>query len=107
MSDDELTVEREDAEHRYVIRVGDTLGGYTEFRQDREGRLVLPHTLIIPSFRGRGLAGILVGRALADIAARGETVVPLCPVVVRYLQENEVPGLDIDWPDASAGGEGV
>ena len=81
-------------------------GGAAELREDADGRLVLPHTLIVPSFRGRGLAGVLVGRALEDIASRGETVVPECPVVARYLQENEVPGLKVDWPDA-AGVEGV
>ncbi len=30
---------------------------------------------------------------MADVAARGETVVPHCPVVARYLRKNDVPGL--------------
>ncbi|NII69659.1 GNAT family N-acetyltransferase [Microbacterium ulmi] len=97
-TDDELTVERDDAEGRYEIRVGDVLAGYTVFYTDGHGRLVLPHTEIDPAFRGRGLAGILVAEALADIAERGETVVPLCPVVVKYLREHTVPGLEVAWP---------
>jgi uncharacterized protein len=104
MADEELTVTRNDAERRYEIRVGDVLGGFTEFRTDAEGRLVLPHTLIIPSFRGRGLAGALVSQSLADIAARGETVVPECPVVVHYLREHDVDGLTVDWPEGAGGG---
>ena len=35
---------------------------------------------------------------MADSARRGETVVPHCPVVAKYLRENEVPGLTIEWP---------
>ncbi|WEG09121.1 N-acetyltransferase [Microbacterium horticulturae] len=96
----ETTVERDDENARYTIAVDGELAGYTEIQPDGEGRLRMPHTVIIPSFRGQGLAGALVAGALADIAARGETVVPLCPVVRKYLRENEVEGLGVEWPDA-------
>lgn len=99
--DETLTVTRDDAAGRYEIHVGDVLGGYTEFEVDDRGRLVLPHTEIDPAFKGRGLGGELVSRALADVASRGETVVPLCPFVRRYLRENTVPGLDVEWPSRS------
>ena len=92
------TVTRDDEESRYEIRVGDVLAGFTEFYEDTRGRFVFPHTEIDPAFRGRGLAGVLIAEAMTDAAARGETVVPRCPFVVRYLRENEVPGLQVDWP---------
>jgi predicted GNAT family acetyltransferase len=95
-STDELTITRNDAEGRYEIRVGDVLAGFTEFEVDSRGRLILPHTEIDPAFKGRGLATILVRAALEDIVARGETIVPLCPFVRRYLRENDVPGLLIE-----------
>ncbi|HEX7246548.1 MAG TPA: GNAT family N-acetyltransferase, partial [Actinomycetota bacterium] len=98
-ADAEPRVVRNDEAGRYEIRLGEALGGYTEFRVDRHGRLVFPHTEIDPAFAGQGLGGILVGRAMADVAERGETVVPRCPFVVRYLRRHEVPGLRIDWPD--------
>jgi uncharacterized protein len=107
--DDTLTVTRNDAAGRYEIHVGAVLGGYTEFEVDDKGRLVMPHTEVDPAFKGRGLGGELVSRALADAASRGETVVPLCPFVRRYLRENTVPGLDVDWPragDSAAAGAG-
>ena len=85
------------AEERYEIHVGDVLAGYTEFEPDARGRLVFPHTVIDPAFRGRGLAGVLVEGAMTDAAARGETVVPVCPVVAGWLRKNEVPGLEIEW----------
>lgn len=97
-TDAEITVYRDDPESRYEIRVGDVLAGFTEFVPDERGRLVFPHTEIDPAFGGRGLGTVLVARALADVAARGETVVPRCPFVVKYLRENDVPGLDVQWP---------
>ena len=98
MSDDEtIRVDRQDAEHRYRIRVGEVTAGFTEFRQDGT-RLRFVHTLIDPAFGGRGLATTLVAAAMTDVAARGEEVVPLCPFVAKYLRSHEVPGLVVDWP---------
>ncbi|SFR90075.1 hypothetical protein SAMN04487846_0418 [Microbacterium sp. cf046] len=98
--DADLRVVRNDDAGRYEILVGDAVGGFTEFRVDSHGRLVFPHTEVDPAFKGQGLAGILVGRALADVAKRGERIVPRCPFVVRYLHGHEVADLLIDWPDA-------
>lgn len=93
----EATVIRNDEKRRYEIHMDGTLAGYTEFRVDDEGRLVFPHTKIDPAFAGRGLGGALVGEALADVAARGETAVPVCPFVVKYVRDHDVPGLTIHW----------
>ncbi|WP_029144989.1 GNAT family N-acetyltransferase [Microbacterium luticocti] len=104
----ESIVRRDDENHRYTLSVDGELAGFTEIRRDDAGRLVMPHTVIIPSFRGRGLAGVLVDGALADAAARGETVVPVCPVVQKqaqkHLRDHEIDGLIVEWP---AGGGGV
>jgi predicted GNAT family acetyltransferase len=97
-STDEITVVRNDEEGRYEIHVGEVLAGFTQFRVDRRGNLAFPHTEVDPAFRGRGLAQRVVADAMADAARRGDTVVPHCPVVAKYLQENEVPGLNIAWP---------
>jgi len=94
----EPIVARDDQNNRYTLSVDGTLAGFTEIRTDSQGRLVMPHTVIIPSFRGQGLASVLIAGALEDAAARGETVVPLCPVVQKYLHENEVDGLTVQWP---------
>ena len=94
---EQTTVTRNDEEHRYEVHVGDVLAGFTTFRESR-GRLLFPHTEVDPAFRGRGLAQAVVSEAMADAARRGETVVPHCPVVAKYLRENPVPGLTIEWP---------
>lgn len=96
MTDDTITVTR--AQGRYDIHVGDVRAGYTLFRPDSQGRLSFPHTEVDPAFRGRGLATTLVAEAMADVASRGETVVPHCPLVSKYLREHEVDGLTVAWP---------
>lgn len=96
---EQITVTRNDEEHRYEVHVGDVLAGFTTFRIDSRGRLLFPHTEVDPAFRGRGLAQAVVSEAMTDAARRGETVVPHCPVVAKYLHEHEVAGLTVEWPD--------
>jgi predicted GNAT family acetyltransferase len=94
---EEIHIDRDDAENRYRIRVGEVTAGFTEFRASG-GRLRFFHTEIDPAFGGRGFATMLIGAAMADVAARGEEVVPLCPFVAKYLRSHEVPSLAVDWP---------
>jgi len=92
-----VTVTRDDEAGRYEVRVGDELGGFTEFERDDEGRLVFPHTEIDPAFAGHGLGSTLVGEAMRDAAAQDATVVPRCSFVAKYLREHTVEGLRVDW----------
>lgn len=109
MTETTLDVTRNEDAGRYEIRVGETLGGFAEFSLDGRGRLVFRHTEIDPAFAGKGLGSTLAREALTDVAARGETMVPRCPFIVRFLEQNEVEGLSIDWPTPpkSSGGSGV
>ncbi|WP_336632369.1 MULTISPECIES: GNAT family N-acetyltransferase [unclassified Microbacterium] len=94
-----VQVVRNDEAQRYEITVDGTVAGFTEFEPDAEGRLVFPHTSIDPAFGGRGLGTRLIAEAMADVAARGETVVPVCSFVVKYLKGTDVPGLRVHWRD--------
>jgi len=97
-ADAQKTVTRNDEAGRYEIRVEGAVAGFTDIEPDGSGRVVFPHTEIDPSYKGQGLGGILVREALSDAARRGETIVPVCSYVRKYLRENEVPGAVIDWP---------
>lgn len=96
MSDD-IRIARNDDADRYEILVDGRVAGFTEYEEDAEGRHVFPHTEIDPAYGGRGLGTKLVAAAMEGEAARGMSVVPVCPFVVRYLQKNEVPGLAVAW----------
>ena len=99
-------VVRNDDRGRYEIHVsdaadggsaGETLAGFAEFVQET-GKIRFTHTVIDHAFRGRGLADVLAAEALADVARRGDTIVPLCPFIAKYLTEKEVAGAIVQWP---------
>ena len=100
----EPRVERNDAQGRYEIWLGDVLAGFTEFEPDAQGRLAFVHTEIDPAVKRRGLGSELVAEAMADVARRGESVVPICAFVVRYLRSHDIDGLDVQWPERDSGG---
>jgi predicted GNAT family acetyltransferase len=51
-------------------------------------RLSITHTVIDPTYRGRGLSGELVGRALDDIRTQSVTVSNYCAVVGRFVAKH-------------------
>lgn len=95
MSPTEPTVTRNETKHRYEIAVDGEVVGFTEFTGNDAGEQVFFHTEIDPGHEGEGLGSILVGAALADVADRGQTLVPRCSFVARYVQTHEVPGLHV------------
>ncbi|MER7797371.1 GNAT family N-acetyltransferase [Microbacterium sp. NPDC096154] len=98
----DVKVTRNDAESRYELHVSDethhgTLAGYASFEQGT-GRVRFTATEIDPAFRGQGLGDTLASEALADVAQRGDTIIPLCPFIAAHLQQNEVAGAIVEWP---------
>ncbi len=79
-----IEVTDHDEAGRYEVRVDGELAGYAD-RTVRDGLMVLPHTVVDRSFRGRGLAAELVRRALDDARDRGLGVVPSCWYVAQYI----------------------
>ncbi len=71
---------------RYFI---DTAHGRAELDYERTdtGHVAIMRTYSPPAARGRGLARILVERAVADAAARGEKVVPECSYAARLFDD--------------------
>lgn len=80
-------VKRLDAEDRYQILVDGEPVGLTAYR-DRDGQRVFFHTEVDSAFAGRGLAGQLVGHALADTRASGRRIVAVCPYVATFLKRH-------------------
>lgn len=80
----EIVVRDNPSRSRYEIVVDGHLVGVADYELVDE-RVVLPHTEIDPSMRGRGLAETLVRFALEDIRGRGRSVVPSCWYVAQYI----------------------
>lgn len=75
--------------HRYEIRVGDELAGFTMAEPTDDPNVILfPHTEIAAAFEGKGLASVLVQGALDDIRERGLRVRVTCPYIVAWLPKH-------------------
>ena len=81
---DGFDVEDSPDERRYRISLGREIVGELTYRL-KPGVVLLAHTEIQPSFRGRGLATRLVRSALDDIRGKGLKVTPLCPFVRGFI----------------------
>lgn len=60
------------------------LVSFAEYRV-ADGVATLPHTVVPPELRGRGVAGRLIAGALDDLRARGLKVAPACSFVARHM----------------------
>lgn len=98
----DVTVVHNAEQRRYEIRSGETILGFTEYREPGDGRRVFVHTEVDPAYAGHGLAGRLVGDALDDVRAAGERIVPICPYVAKYVTTHRQYDDIIDWPPVRA-----
>jgi predicted GNAT family acetyltransferase len=46
------------------------------------------HTEVMPQFEGRGVGSQIALAVMDDARARGRTVVPLCPFLVKWLEKH-------------------
>lgn len=94
---EQINVVRNDAAGRYDITVDGAQAGFTEF-VDRGPQRIFPHTALDDRFSGRGLSSILVREALADTRSAGLRVVPVCPLVARYVAKHGDVADIVDQP---------
>ena len=86
-----VAVEDNPALHRYELFVAGMVAGYADYAV-AGNIVVLPHTVVDPAFRGRGLAAQLVRHALDDIRRRGLLVDPQCSYVARFINAHREYG---------------
>ncbi len=80
-----VTVTRHD-DHFSIAAEGKPLG-LSAFAE-RDGQRMFHHTEVDEAYRGRGLATIVIGEALAATRADGLRIVPICPTVAAYVKKN-------------------
>lgn len=72
---------------RFTIAVDGRVVGLADFL-DRDGSRIFPHTEVLPSYQGRGLATILVAEALRATRDAGLRIVPRCWMVAEFVERH-------------------
>ncbi len=79
---------RDDGEHdRYVVEVDGVAAGFTVYHM-RGGRHFFVHTEVDAKFTGQGVGSALARYALDDVKAKGGRIVPICPFIRAFVDEN-------------------
>lgn len=86
-------IEHEAEKHRFVVvQTQDvseaTTVGEAHYTLLGESGIDFDHTLVDPSLRGTGLAGLLAQRALTDEVVRGRKIQASCWFIAEYLEKH-------------------
>ena len=94
----DVSLARNDADHRYELRVDGKLAVQTFFK-DQPGHIDFSHTETTEGFEGQGLGKVLAHFALDDVVATGKRIIPHCPFIAAYLRKHEGYEQFVDWPE--------
>jgi len=73
---------------RWALRKGGQLVSVLEYRDDGQ-TVAMVRAYTVPTFRGHGYAAEVVGRAVAELEARGDrTVQPVCWYVADWFDDH-------------------
>ncbi|MFJ4652913.1 GNAT family N-acetyltransferase [Nocardia sp. NPDC088792] len=81
-------VVRNDAQHRYEVWYGNSLAGFSEYRERDDEDTVFIHTEVDGEYSGKGLGNLLAQEAVKDVIARGRSIVPRCPFIKSWLDKH-------------------
>ncbi|MFV0426461.1 MAG: GNAT family N-acetyltransferase [Beutenbergiaceae bacterium] len=73
--------------HQFQILLDGVLVGHIDYSEQGVVR-AMPHTLVDPAYRGRGLATRLIKEALDHTRAEGLAVLPICPAIAAYIERH-------------------
>lgn len=97
MTDERFEIENRPEESRYVLLDrgdGDTaprvIGeeSYLEVAGAAGTERIFYHTAVSQDYSGQGLASVLVRAAVEDSVSLGHSIVPVCPYVVTWFEQN-------------------
>ena len=87
-ADDGMTVLDVPERGRFELRRGDEVLGFADYRSIGDDVVEMPHTVISPEHRGKGLGDVLVEGAVRQLHHRDVGIVPTCWFVADYLERH-------------------
>lgn len=93
-----LIIQREDGATRGRYHIALAPGSEAEmtFSKAPNGNITIDHTGVPSEFGGRGIAAMLVNRAIADARSEGFKITPVCSYVVAQFKRHP------EWADLLA-----
>lgn len=94
----DIAIEREDTDTkgRYIARLpGVAETAELTFSKASPVLVIVDHTGVPDAMQGRGVAGALARRMLADARAAGQRIVPLCPFFKSYAERHPDEARDV------------
>ncbi|TDO45365.1 hypothetical protein EV643_113138 [Kribbella sp. VKM Ac-2527] len=86
--ENEFSVVDATSHSRYEARDGaDALMGFVNYRRT-DSAIIFLHAETLPEFQGRGVAGQIAAKSLADARAAGLRIKPACPYYIEYLKKH-------------------
>lgn len=82
-----MDIVHEPERQRFVAKFADD-EAVLEYSERPGAVLVFGHTYTPPQLRGRGIAGAVVRCALDYARTHGNAIVPRCPFVARFIDQN-------------------
>ena len=89
----DIRVIEEGGRGRYVLAMPDGQEAYLRFRRDGDKDMAIDYSFVPPASRGRGVAAMLILRAVQDARETGTRIVPLCGYVAAEFRRHK------DWRD--------
>lgn len=83
---EEITVNMNEAQHRFETKIGDDFG-YIEYRWYR-GELAFMHTFVPEAGRGKGYSAALAKFALDYAKEKNLKIIVYCPFVAKYIKQH-------------------
>ena len=92
----DITLEETDTKGRYSATVD---GHEAEMTYSRTGdaTIIIDHTFVPETLRGRGIGEALVRRGVEDARAAGRSIIPLCPFAKAQIDRHS------EWQDVLKG----
>jgi predicted GNAT family acetyltransferase len=86
-ADEDLSVRHSPERSRYEAVLDGEVVGVADYHL-HDGRMVLPHTEVVPDHEGKGIGGRLAQAALDGARDQGLLVVPSCWFIREYIDRN-------------------
>ena len=89
----EIRREEADGKGRYVLATADGQDAYLTYVRSSPDHIAIDYSFVPPSARGRGVAAMLVLRAIQDARESGTSITPVCGYVAAEFRRHK------DWQD--------